>query len=74
MHDNTPGRSWGSLALRFDGDEGIRAEWENKGCNSLVSEGWNDGVPGNKNKCSGKKLFFSFLSCSNDMKIISLIH
>ena len=58
MHDNTPGRSWGSLALRFDGDVGIRAEWENKGCNSLVSEGWNDGVPGNTNKCPGKKLFF----------------
>ena len=65
MHGNTPGKNWGSLAERFDGDQGIRNEWENKNCNTLVA----DGGTGNTNKCPGKKLFFSFLSCSNDKNV-----
>ena len=46
----------GSLSEINSGDQGIQDEWDNKGCNTLVSDGRNGQK--NTNKCHGKNLFF----------------
>merc|ERR1712135_269111 len=48
VHQNIPGKSWGRLAMTSDGDEGLREEWDNKGCNTLVANG---GDGRNTNNC-----------------------
>jgi len=48
VHQNIPGKSWGRLAMTSDGDEGLRKEWDNKGCNTLVANG---GDGHNTNNC-----------------------
>jgi len=50
VHGNTPGESWGRLELDapYYGDEGLRKEWDNKGCSTLVAKG---GDGHNTNNC-----------------------
>jgi len=50
VHGNVPGKFWGRLDARHGGDEGLRKEWDNKGCNALVANG---GDGHNTNNCSG---------------------